>query len=324
MINRILIHNAKTTNNNFHLLHSLWQAFKETSLQIQISQPQTLQLFIKNFQPELIICFGGEQISPAIKHLKSSNAKWILWTTEDPFEINFNKQIAKHFDIVLTSDKASQNLYSHPHCYYLPLAASKNWFYHPVIKQPSKLLYDLIFIGTAWPNRTNFLKELLSLLKQNYFTSRFILPTNPHIPQDTLSDIDIIKFERDFRLAPTDLADLQNHSLFALTLFRDFSGDGNPRPQSSPTNRFYETALAGTGQIIVSNDINIPEFYPEIKDHIFQLQNAHEIIDTITYVKQNPEIRNYAASSVQQFVIDNHSYSHRVKELLKIIGSLNN
>ncbi|BAZ09917.1 hypothetical protein NIES4071_17310 [Calothrix sp. NIES-4071] len=322
MINRILIHNSKTTNNNFHLIHSLWQAFREIPLQVQISQPHTLQLFLKNFQPELIICFGGEEISSTIKHFKSHNTKWVLWTTEDPFEINRNQSIANYFDIVFTSDKASQYLYNHPHCYHLPLAASSNWFYHPVIKE-SSLIYDLIFIGTAWPNRTQFLKELITLLKQHHLTSRFILPTNPHLPPDTLSGININKFERDFRLAPTDLAKLQNQSLFALTLFRDFSGDGNIKPQSSPTNRFYETALAGTAQIIVSNDISISEFYPDIKDYIFQCINAQEVVDTIIQAKQNPTIRNGAALAVQQFVTDNHSYLHRARQLLKIIDSLN-
>ncbi|MEA5569983.1 CgeB family protein [Calothrix sp. UHCC 0171] len=323
MSKRILIYNSKVNNNNFHLISSLWQALSKISgIDVRISNSQSIRVFVKSFEPEIIVFLGGEDVTfDVIQTLKNSSSKWILWTTEDPFEIKRNKEISKYFDFVFTSDKASKELYQHPNCYYLPLAADSSWFFHPVIEQPKELLYDLIFIGTAWPNRTKFLQDLTDLLKYNNLKSRFILPTNPYIPSDNLSTINICKFERDFRVAPRDLAKLQNYSRFALTLFRDFSGDGNARPQSSPTNRFYETSLAGTCQIIVSNNMTIKEFHPEIEQYIFQCQDAQEVIKTIIWAKTNPEMRNSAASEMQKFVLENHSYLHRAKELLNIIDN---
>jgi spore maturation protein CgeB len=321
MNKRILIHNSKKNNNNYHLICSLWQAFFHfKEIETQISNPHSIQLLINNFHPDYIIVLGGEDISlDFIKSYKIKEIKWILWTTEDPFEIKRNQLISQHFDIVFTSDIVSKELYNHPNCHYLPLAAEKSWFYHPVVEQIENLLYDVIFIGTAWPNRIEFLKDLIELLKKNNLKSRFILPTNPYIPSDNLLSLNLCKFERDFRVAPRDLAKLQNYSLFALTLFRDFSGDGNTIPQSSPTNRFYETALAGSGQIVVSKNINVSDFYPDIGKFVFQCKDAEEIVNLIIKTKENPEIRNTAASEIQKYVEENHSYIHRIEKLLSFL-----
>jgi len=325
MIQRILIHNSKINNNNFHLICSLRSALLQiTEVQVQVSSPSSLKLFVDNFEPELIIFFGGENLSvDVVSTIIEARAKLALWTTEDPFEIRRNNEIAKYFDVIFTSDKGSQKLYSHPNCYHLPLAAEANWFFHKVIENPDELLWDLTFVGTAWPNRTKFIKDLVACLKQNNLTSRFILPTNPHIPSNNLVEINPVKFERDFRVAPKDLAKIYNYSLFSLTLFRDFSGDGNHKYQTSPTNRFYEMSLSGTGQIIVSNDFNIQEFYPEIEQQIFHCKNPQEIVKTIILSKENIEIRNQSAFTTQEFVIKKHSFLNRVQKLLSIVEGTN-
>lgn len=319
---RILIHNSKLPNNNFHLPISIWRACSELSgVEAKLVNSYSIPLAIKEFKPHLVLTIGGELIPERIfEYMQRQDLKWVLWTTEDPFELAYHQAISKHFDYVFTSDKASRELYRHPHCFYLPLAADKRLFYRPVIEDPHRLLYDLIFIGTAWPNRILFLKELISKAKQKNLKSRFVLPTNPFIPLDVTQETGLNKFEHNFRISVGDMATLQNYSLFTLTLLRDFSADGKSRPQTSPTNRFYETSLAGTGQIFVSSEASIVSFYPELENSINQCQTVDEVLEKVLTAKADPESRNRGALTVQDFVLQKHSYVNRIQEMLGIVS----
>jgi spore maturation protein CgeB len=326
---KVLIYNSKPYNNNYHLIISLINAFNDfNECQLKVANYYSIGLFIKEFNPDIVIAFGGEELPiDLIPLLKKQHTTWILWTTEDPFEINRNLSTSQFFNIVFTSDKKSQSYYKHPHCYYLPLAADVQIFYRPVIENPNDLTYDISFVGTAWPNRTSFLIELLELIRKYNLSSRFIMPTNLSIPLETLQALEMHPFERNFRISPMELANLNNRSGFVISMFRDFSADGKVRPQTSPTNRFFETSLAGTGQVLVSDEINIKSFYPQITDSVFQCSKAKEIVDIIQDNKKNNyQLRNKSASKIQSFVLQNHLYKHRVKQMLDtyytFIGSL--
>lgn len=317
---RVLIYNSKTHNNNFHLILALRQAFLLVpNVESQLASSDSIGLHLKEFRPDIVLVFGGESLSEDhLRLIKQESVKWVLWTTEDPFEIERNKRIAKYFDVVFTSDYASRALYDHPQCRYLPLAGDRKLFCRPVIGEPEQLRYDLVFIGTAWPNRSEFLADLIKRVREYGLRSRFVLPTNQYIPANSWEQIPLHSFERNFRLSPEDMATLQNRSNFALTLFRDFSSDGQARSQTSPTNRFYETALAGTAQIVVSDEIDILNFYPDLEGSVNQCQTSREVVEVLLQAKASLERRNRQAHQIQKFVLDKHLYENRVKEILRI------
>jgi hypothetical protein len=135
-----------------------------------------------------------------------------------------------------------------------------------------------------------------------------------------LETLGVARFERDYRVSPRDLAALQNRSRFALALFRDFSRfSDRPRPQTSPTNRFYETALAGTAQILVSREMDIARFYPELSDAVFPETTLDGILKHILQSRDDPSERNAAAERTQSFVRAGHLYRHRIEEILSLL-----
>jgi spore maturation protein CgeB len=323
---RILVYNSRLPNNNIHLALALCRAFNSLpNVEAALAHPQTLGLWMRTLKPHAVVAFGGEEINektlPSLEALKKqSEAAWVMWTTEDPFELEATKPIASFFDVVLTTDKGSLPAYEgHPHCYHLPLAADTDIHYRTVIEDPNKLRYDLLFVGTAWPNRVGFLGDLVETMRERKLRARFLAPTNPHIPQAGLDRLGA-PFERDVRVSPKDLATLQNQSLFALTLFRDFSGKSNvPRPQTSPTNRFFETALAGTGQVVASESVIIGDHYPNLGNQVIQTMDLTSILEAIEEAHQNHTGRNRAAQALQQFIMDGHLYKHRAISLLEYL-----
>ncbi len=323
---RIIIYNSRLPNNNIHLALALCRALNSLpDVEAALAHPETLGLWMRTLRPHAVVAFGGEEINaatlPALESLKKQyDAVWAMWTTEDPFELEATQSVASFFDVVLTTDKGSLSGYAgHPQCHHLPLAADTDIHFRPVIEEPGRLRYDILFVGTAWPNRITFLGDLFEKMKARKLRARFLTPTNPHIPQTGLERLGA-PFERDVRVSPKDLATLQNQSLFALTLFRDFSSKSNlPKPQSSPTNRFFETALAGTGQIVASNEVVIGEHYPQIEKHVFQSTNIDTIIEKIEQTKQTQSERDQSAREMQEFVLNRHLYKHRAVALLQFL-----
>jgi hypothetical protein len=324
---RILLYNSKLPNNNFHLAASLSRAFGEIpGVQCRIAHPTTLRLWLRALRPHALIAVGGEEIdctdSKALRSLKQeSNAKWMLWTTEDPFELELTPVIAPLFDTVVTTDAGSLKAYrKHPSHHHLPLAADRVFHYYPARAAGEEFLYDLMFVGTAWPNRIPFLADLKDALQSRGFRGRFLVPSNPHVPQDDIDRLGLA-FERNVRISPRDVAALQNRSRFALSMFRDFTRhDTKPRPQSSPTNRFYETGLTGTGQIIAGAAFDVARFHPEIAGHIAQCSTVDEVIGIVERDRTHPEMRDRDALAVQEFVERQHLYIHRARHLLQILG----
>lgn len=319
---RLLIYNSKRPNSNFHLVLSLWRAAAETpGVEAEIASTPAMDALLGAFRPDVVVALGGEEISPEwVEARRRAGVAWVLWTTEDPFELALNRELARRFDWVFTSDRASRDDYDHPRCFYLPLAASPDLSFRPVIEDPDRLRYDLLFVGTPWPNRLTFLKDLVHALRARDLRGRFILPTNPYIPADEMDALGLLPFERDFRVSVGDLASLQNQSRFALTVFRDYSRHGTVRPQTSPTNRFFETALAGTSQIVVSREIDMNRFYPDLGEGVEQCGSVEEIIEAILRARRDPESRSRGARRLQQFVLDKHLYVHRLREMLEVIG----
>ena len=319
---RLLIYNSKRSNSNFHLVLSLWRAARELpDVEAEIASTHAMDAMLGAFRPDVVVALGGEEISPEwIKARRRAGVAWVLWTTEDPFELALNRALARRFDWVFTSDKASRDDYDHRRRFYLPLAASPDLFFRPVVEDPERLRYDLVFVGTPWPNRLTFLKDLVHALRAHDLRGRFLLPTNPHIPADEMEALGLLPFERDLRLSVRDLATLQNRSRFALTLFRDYSRHGTVRPQTSPTNRFFETALAGTSQIVVSSEIDIAGFYPDLAGGVEQCRSVEEIIAVLLAARRDPESRNRGARALQQFILDRHLYVHRLREMLEVMG----
>lgn len=323
---RILLYNSKVPNNNFHLMVGLARALDALpDVGCRVAHPSTLGLWLHSFRPNAVVAFGGEEIYHAtcrqLEPLKrDSGVPWALWTTEDPFETEMTRAIAPFFDLVLTTDAGSLDAYRHRNRHLLPLAADPVFHRHPVRTSDEEALYDLLFVGTAWPNRIGFLGELKRILDQRGFRTRFLMPTNPGVPQEGLADLGL-PFERNVRIAPKDLSELQNRSRFALTLFRDFSRHTErPLPQTSPTNRFYETALAGTGQIIASSAFDLARFHPEIAPYIPQPNTVDEIVAVLEQDRRAPSVRDRAAYALQEFVEGSHLYHHRAQELMRLLG----
>jgi len=268
---------------------------------------------------DLLVVVGGsgaivEPLRRAVRHVRTS----VLWTTEDPYELDGNVQLAGMFDVVFTNDVNALAFYP-SNARYLPFAASDKFHNLPVLRDRDELLFDLFFVGTAWPERVGALNSLLSRLKPG-LRKKIGLSCNPHLPNFHLGDLDLIT---NFRLAPREFARMANRSIVSLTLDRSFSKNNLPKIEGgTPPPRLFELALAGTAQVYVTKRASVSKYFVPGGEVLIVdcMEAAAEAIHALT---ECPGKRDAIARAARERALRHHLYSNRVATILEAAGAQN-
>ncbi|KQO66014.1 hypothetical protein ASF22_04925 [Methylobacterium sp. Leaf87] len=265
---------------------------------------------------DTVLAFGGaRKHAPVLGRLAARAQLSILWTTEDPYELADNVRCSTGFDLVFTNDKASVAAYG-GRARHLPLAAASLFQDLPVLGDDRDYLYDLLFIGTAWPNRVASLNAILATLSRD-LKVKLALPWNTYIGPPALDDPGLVT---DWRCGNRDFARLANRSRVVLTLPRVFSAsDPNQAQGSTPPPRLFETALAGGFQVVISPEPEICDYYePDAEIALCADDAAGARI--IAEMLDRPAARIAAARAARARTLAEHLYDHRVAEILETAG----
>ena len=267
---------------------------------------------------DTLFAFGGaRKHAPVLGRLAALARLSILWTTEDPYELTDNVRCSTGFNLVFTNDRASVAAYG-GRARHLPLAAASLFQDLPVLDHDRDYLYDLLFIGTAWPNRVESLNAILGHLPRD-LKVKLALPWNTYIGPPALRDPGLVT---DWRCGNRDFARLANRSRVVLTLPRVFSAsDASQAQGSTPPPRLFETALAGGFQVVVSPQPEIRDYY-EPESEIAVCADDAVGARTIAEMLSRPEARIAAARAARTRTQAEHLYDHRVAEILRAAASL--
>jgi len=261
---------------------------------------------------DTLLAFGGaRKHAPILGRLAALAPLSILWTTEDPYERADNVRCSTGFDLVFTNDRASVPDYG-GRARHLPLAAASLFQDLPVLGHDRDYLYDLLFIGTAWPNRVESLNAILAKLPPD-LKVKLALPWNPYIGPPALDDPGLVT---DWRCGNRDFARLANRSRVVLTLPRVFSAsDASQAQGSTPPPRLFETALAGGFQVVISPEPEIRDYYEPGAEIALCADDAAGAA-VIAAMLERPEARIAAARAARARTRAEHLYDHRVAAIL--------
>jgi len=267
---------------------------------------------------DTVFAFGGaRKHAPVLGRLAALARLSILWTTEDPYELADNVRCSTAFDLVFTNDRASVPAYG-GRARHLPLAAASLFQDLPVLGDDRDYLYDLLFIGTAWPNRVESLNAILGRLPPD-LKVKLALPWNTYIGPPALDDPGLVT---DWRCGNRDFARLANRSRVVLTLPRVFSASDTKQAQgSTPPPRLFETALAGGFQVVISPEPEIRDYY-EPNSEIALCADDAAGARVIGEMLEQPQARIAAARAARARTQAEHLYDHRVAAILAAAAAL--
>lgn len=250
---------------------------------------------------------------PILARLAHSASLSVLWTTEDPYERASNVRHSTCFDVVFTNDLSSVPAYG-GRAHFLPLGADPRFQQQSVLRNDRDYLYDLLFIGTAWPNRVRSLNKIFDHFAGK-LKAKVALPSNAFLGRPRLNDPGILV---DWRCGNEDFARLANRSRVVLTLPRIFSASSEHQEAgSTPPPRLYEVALAGGAQAVLSFDEEIRSYYDDPSE-IRICDGEASLLFAIEDMLSAPEQRIEMAIAAQQRTLAQHLFAHRVDRLVKI------
>ena len=315
---RVLLLDTKEGNPNHYLVLAIEAALRNHPQVERVGCPgygDALSVAIRE-KCNLFLAFGGEELDRGLcRRIATVCGCSVLWVTEDPYERSVNVRNAELFDFVFTNDSASASSYPNG-ADPLPLAASPKFNLHAIpAHDKDHYLYDLLFVGTAWPNRVGFLKALLARCPG--LKIKLGLSSNEHLPAP---DLDLSPSSYLWRVPASEMARLANRSRIVLTLHRDFSSSGCPPCAATPGPRLFEVALAGGFQLV---DLSLPEIsaYFKLDEEVAGFQSLDECCEQIVHFLNRPEARLQFARAAQERCLAEHLYEHRVDRLLRMVSA---
>jgi glycosyltransferase involved in cell wall biosynthesis/spore maturation protein CgeB len=310
---RVLLLDTKFRNPNHYICIALRDALARSSqveFVIKADARDAIDLAYKN-SCDLFIAFDGEEVDQTLcKRLAHACGRSILWVTEDPYEVSVNKRNAAIFDLVFTNDSASVAEYGEKGR-HLPLAGAVEFHDIPVLPADKPLRYDLFFAGTAWPNRSAFVRSILGEMPSDW-RFKLALPVNEHLPP---RNVNLPESLITWRTSPPDFGRFVNRSAVTILLPRVFSASGNREFAETPPPRLFEAALAG-GVQLVQESLAEAALAFEPGREIVLFSDSKDFIRKASAVIGDRDYRNRIATAARERALRDHTYDQRVATML--------
>ncbi|KND55042.1 glycosyl transferase, family 2 [Candidatus Paraburkholderia kirkii] len=260
----------------------------------------------------LFIAFDGEELDATLcARISAVCGRSVLWVTEDPYELEVNQKHAQLFDLVFTNDSFSVAAYGGKGR-HLPLASALEFHSFPVRSADLPFRYDLFFAGTAWPNRSAFIRSIMVRMPEDW-KFKLALPSNPFLPPH---GVDLPESMLSWRTSPVDFARFANASAVTLLLPRIFSASGGREYAETPPPRLFEAALAGSVQMVHESLREVALAFEPDKEVVLFSSEDDFFAKAERLIRDRP-YRDAIAEASRQRALAEHVYDNRVADILK-------
>ncbi|RFU45984.1 glycosyltransferase [Paraburkholderia sp. DHOC27] len=316
---RVLLLDTKFRNPNHYICIALREALKRSSHIECVVEAGPLDAISRAYANScnLFVAFDGEELDQTLcKRLAQACGRSLLWVTEDPYEVSVNKRNALIFDLIFTNDSSSVMEYG-AKGRHLPLAGALEFHNIPVLPAEKPLRYDLFFAGTAWPNRTAFVRSVIGEMPSEW-KFKLALPVNEHLPP---RNVDLPESLVSWRTSPPDFGRFVNCSAVTILLPRVFSASGGRQFAETPPPRLFEAALAGGVQLVQEGLAEAAgSFEPEREIVLFS--DGHDFVRKASEVITDRQYRNRVATAARERALRDHTYDQRVATMLTELTKL--
>lgn len=309
---KVLLLDTKSSNPNHYICRSVYRALcrHDQVAAVRMCNYGNCVATAKQLSPDLFLAFDGEDLHETLcARVCELSGHSALWLTDDPYVHAANVRFASIFDTVFTNDSGSLAAYG-AKGFHLPFAGDA--MQRRAVREAG-WRYDLFFLGSAWPNRVEYLRELIRLTKGEQ-RFKIGLATNPYLPP---VELPLDPSEYSWKAANVQFCAFANESKATLLLHRTFATEGEARA-STPGPRLFEAAIAGAAQISEGGVEEVSQYFEPGKE-IVVVSSPEECADVLKRMSCDASYRNELARNAQKRAAAHHSYDHRIATLLRVI-----
>lgn len=272
---------------------------------------------IKSFKPDLFLEAGGNRIFPeTVEEIKRYGTKTALWTIDVPGS-DFDSIIkaASHYDFVFTGGSEAYDILNEKgvkNLQWFPFACDPEFHKPVLLNEEEKKLYgsDVVFVGTVDPVLYPFRVKTLEFISD--FNLSIWGPGAENIPHDSK----IKPLIRGEKTTPEIWTKIYSASKIVLCMhYKDPEGK-IPCHQASP--RVYEVLACGAF-LMVDEQRDIIRLFKD-REELVVFKDTDELKRLIRYYLERPDERKMIAENGRKKVLMEHTYKHRIEEMLKRIN----
>ena len=268
---------------------------------------------ITNWQPTLVVLFGSCMPDSAaylsIKKICDSNGIPIaFWLHDDPYEFDYSFKAQEIANWIFSNDRWATMHYAHEKTFHLPLAASPTAHYRD---WQSTKEHQIFFCGAPFPNRTQLISDLSSILKK-YST---LICGQGWIEQHF--------FIKNHAVSNKEFSDTTASSHITLNIGRHFNLANNryQLDASTPGPRTFEAAMAGTVQLYFSDSLEVMNYFAP-NHEILLFDSPASLKSQVEKIIDDPKLAKKIAQASQNRALTEHTYKNRCQDLLKYCNFL--
>ena len=285
------------------------------------------------FRPDIVVITCAMGFHPdALLLLRSCGFRTALVLSESPYDDEQHEYLAPMADFVFTNELMSTARLAkfNPRTFYLPTAFDASVHHDGALytythnKENAPLEHpncDVLFVGTGFGERERFLTSLpWSDMGIDFQLYGFWGWAGTDIdPQASLNqDLPSAQHTENHKLLPYIHEPITNDETAArycgAKIVLNFYRSGS---QYSLNPRAYEIAACGAFQLAQDSS---DEAHALFGDSIAYFSTPEELQEKIHYYLDHPEEREAMAKESQRRVHNHHSYSHRLRHMLKILA----
>ncbi len=267
----------------------------------------------KSVKPDIAIVTGGNRIAAeTIRHFKRLGIANVLWTTDPAPYFEPLVTGAAFYDYIFCQGTEAIEMLTRAGiggACWLPMACDPD-YHHPVdcsIADKEKYGSDLVFVGSHYPDRADLFEKLVG----------FDLAIWGPGWEALAVDSPLRRCIKGSHTTPVDWLKIYSASKIILATHYHDPQSRFPVYQASP--RIFE-ALACRAFVLCDDQRDVFSLFQDGED-LVRFFDASDLENKAKYYLAHSEERNEIAEMGNRNVLKNHTYIHRIKELLSKIGS---
>lgn len=262
---------------------------------------------------DVLVCMAQAPISfKALEELRKRGVITVLWFVEDYLRFTYWREAAQYYDFVFTIQrgeciKAIQAAGARE-VHYLPTAADPD-LHRPLQLSPEELRRwgsPLSFVGAGYHNRQQMFAALANMPFKIWGTE-----------WPGCRPFDKLVQEEGRRLSPDEYIKIFNATQVNLNLHSSTERDGVDPYGDFINPRVFELAACGAFQLCDERSLLAELLTPG--EEIITFSNLADLKDKIAYYLAHPEARQIIAERGRARVLREHTYTHRMQQMLEII-----
>ncbi|RAP78626.1 spore maturation protein [Paenibacillus montanisoli] len=298
------------------------EALRQTVREVYVAEARNMAEQASIVRPDWLFVLNGLHVFPEdhlaqVEAVRAMGIRTAIWFADDPYFTSETVHIAPHYDVVLTHELSTVELYRGlgcPEVIYMPLAVDPNRF-RP-IKVGTEHRSDICFIGQAFWNRVELFDAIAPYLKgRKVFIAGGLW-------ERLRSYKRLRKFIRKGWLPVDESIRYYNGAKIVINLHRiteqgkDNKNDLN-LPGLSINPRMYEIAACGTLQLTDVREDLQHHYVPGVELETFG--SPEELVSKLDYYLRHEELRRQIALRGLRRTLQEHTFVRRLQLVAEVL-----